>query len=341
MYAEKVVIVGSAEAGKTCLMNSIYDSDGYRHRDAYTPTIGVDFCVRNISTRPPIKLQLWDTAGQERFRTITRSYYRGAQQILLTFDASDIESFKELKETWLPEVLNHTNPENRPHLILVGTKTDLKTTENTVLQTDIYAFAAEHNMPYFRVSSKNQENIGLVVEQLEHNAKEYYRVTQYSKQFQSGADRQMLRPVRQSRPSFSNKALLAMTATGAGAIAIGYALFQYKAEIALLVGTHMPPALLVGLAIIAAVAAAYGAYYCFFGNKPPGQEGLVRHKKRRISSRTTDDYGAAWGHSSEDGDFPSGGASSRLHGAAFLEHSSSDEFEETLDDSHYSLNALR
>ena len=25
-----------------------------------------------------VKLQIWDTAGQERFRSVTRSYYRGA-----------------------------------------------------------------------------------------------------------------------------------------------------------------------------------------------------------------------------------------------------------------------
>ena len=28
-----------------------------------------------------IAIQLWDTAGQERFRTLTPSYYRGAQVI--------------------------------------------------------------------------------------------------------------------------------------------------------------------------------------------------------------------------------------------------------------------
>lgn len=30
-----------------------------------------------------VKLSIWDTAGQERFRTITSSYYRGAQGVIL------------------------------------------------------------------------------------------------------------------------------------------------------------------------------------------------------------------------------------------------------------------
>lgn len=29
-----------------------------------------------------VKLAIWDTAGQERFRTLTPSYYRGAQGII-------------------------------------------------------------------------------------------------------------------------------------------------------------------------------------------------------------------------------------------------------------------
>ena len=48
---------------------------------------GVEFGARMINIDgKQIKLQIWDTAGQESFRSITRSYYRGAAGALLVYD---------------------------------------------------------------------------------------------------------------------------------------------------------------------------------------------------------------------------------------------------------------
>jgi GTPase SAR1 family protein len=50
---------------------------------------GVDFKVKVMDVAGPdgrpkrVKVTIWDTAGQERFRTLTSSYYRGAQGIIL------------------------------------------------------------------------------------------------------------------------------------------------------------------------------------------------------------------------------------------------------------------
>lgn len=48
-----------------------------------------------------IKLQIWDTAGQERFRGITKSYYKGAQAIILVFDVNNPKSFDDVVDFWL------------------------------------------------------------------------------------------------------------------------------------------------------------------------------------------------------------------------------------------------
>ena len=43
----------------------------------------MDFQVKKLVTQgKTLRLNIWDTAGQERFRTLTSSYYRGAQAIV-------------------------------------------------------------------------------------------------------------------------------------------------------------------------------------------------------------------------------------------------------------------
>eukprot|EP00501_MAST-03F_sp_TOSAG23-6_P002065 GSMAST32.ASY1.ANO1.2156.1 assembled CDS len=66
-------------------------------------TIGVDFKVKIMQIAgKTAKMTIWDTAGQERFRTLTSSYYRGAQGIILCYDITRRETFENLGP-WLEE----------------------------------------------------------------------------------------------------------------------------------------------------------------------------------------------------------------------------------------------
>lgn len=65
--------------------------------------------------------QLWDTAGQERFRSVTRSYYRGAAAAVLVYDITQRSTFVRL-DRWLADCRQMASP----HLVvvLVGNKVD-------------------------------------------------------------------------------------------------------------------------------------------------------------------------------------------------------------------------
>ena len=70
-----------------------------------------------------LKLQIWDTAGQDRFKTITSSYYRGAQGIVIVYDITDRISFDNVK-IWLGEIEKYAD--EKVFKFLVGNKCDLE-----------------------------------------------------------------------------------------------------------------------------------------------------------------------------------------------------------------------
>ena len=90
-------------------------------------TIGVEFASKIVrvgtgARRPRVKLQLWDTAGTERFRSVSRSYYRGAAGAVLVYDVASRASFDNL-----PTFLNDARALAGPDLtlLLAGNKMDV------------------------------------------------------------------------------------------------------------------------------------------------------------------------------------------------------------------------
>ncbi|KAJ5482433.1 Small GTPase superfamilyRab type [Penicillium sp. IBT 31633x] len=77
---------------------------------------------QNIPEQKRMKLSLWDTAGQETYKSITRSYFRGASGALLVFDISRRSTFISCTQ-WLQDLRQIA--EDGIVVILVGNKTDL------------------------------------------------------------------------------------------------------------------------------------------------------------------------------------------------------------------------
>jgi GTPase SAR1 family protein len=58
-------------------------------------------CAESCLTSLP--RQIWDTAGQERFRTITASFFRSSQGIMLVYDVTDRGSFTAVRG-WMKQI---------------------------------------------------------------------------------------------------------------------------------------------------------------------------------------------------------------------------------------------
>lgn len=121
-FLTKFLIVGNASVGKSSLLVRLTDDRFLVNPET---TIGVEFgshVVHIQETQERIKLTVWDTAGSEVFRSITRSYYRGAAGALLVYSVVDRASFVNIGD-WLRDIRQHA--EENVTVILVGNKVDL------------------------------------------------------------------------------------------------------------------------------------------------------------------------------------------------------------------------
>ncbi|TFK77129.1 ras-domain-containing protein [Pluteus cervinus] len=154
-FLMKYIVIGEAATGKSCLLHHFTHNS---FKDHSQHTIGVEFSSRLVKLgEKRIKLQLWDTAGQERFRSVTRSYYRGAAGAILVYDITNRESFKNLSR-WLADARALASP----HLVcvLVGNKSD-KEEEREVEWSEASRWAAENGecLHFLEASSLTGDNV--------------------------------------------------------------------------------------------------------------------------------------------------------------------------------------
>mmetsp|Transcript_18595 Transcript_18595/g.46411 ORF Transcript_18595/g.46411 Transcript_18595/m.46411 type:complete len:220 (+) Transcript_18595:277-936(+) len=157
----KILLVGDSGVGKSSLMLRFCD-DTFNERQL--ATIGVDFRTKHlVLKRKNVKLAVWDTAGQERFRTMTSSYYRGAQGVILAFDVTSAETFYNLPK-WISEVRSHSTHE-KAKLLLVGNKVDLAN-ERQVSREKAEEYAESNGMKYVETSARTNIQVGAAFAEL-------------------------------------------------------------------------------------------------------------------------------------------------------------------------------
>uniref|UniRef100_A0A669BLI3 small monomeric GTPase n=1 Tax=Oreochromis niloticus TaxID=8128 RepID=A0A669BLI3_ORENI len=103
-----------------------------------------------------------DTAGQERFRTLTPSYYRGAQGVILVYDVTRRETFTKL-DNWLSELETYCT-RNDLVKMLVGNKIDKENHE--LDRAEGLKFARKHSMLFIEASAKTRDGVQCAFEEL-------------------------------------------------------------------------------------------------------------------------------------------------------------------------------
>ncbi|KAL4986680.1 P-loop containing nucleoside triphosphate hydrolase protein [Aspergillus falconensis] len=117
---------------------------------------------KNQEIQKKMKLSLWDTAGQETYKSITRSYFRGASGALLVFDITRPATFASCTQ-WLQDLRQIA--EEGIVVILVGNKSDLAGDDTDSNQRRVTRQEAEewcrmnNVVRYLETSAKSGEGV--------------------------------------------------------------------------------------------------------------------------------------------------------------------------------------
>ncbi|CAF1621520.1 unnamed protein product [Rotaria magnacalcarata] len=150
----KVMLLGDSGVGKTCLLVRFKDDTFLS--GSFIATVGIDFRNKTIVINDKqVKLQIYDTAGQERFRSVTHSYYRDANALLLLYDVASIISFNNVR-VWLSDINEYAHSD--VVVMLIANKVD-KTSERVVTREMGEKLASEYDVTHIETSAKTGLNV--------------------------------------------------------------------------------------------------------------------------------------------------------------------------------------
>jgi len=147
----KVVLLGSENIGKTCLVHRILKGT---YRGEYENTIGAAFCAKRFNIEgKTVTLGIWDTAGAEKFESISEQYTRNSNAAIICYDVTDKPTFEKAKQ-W---IVTMKRDQPKCKIYLTGTKIDLPNHIITDSVASEYAYIED--CYHTRTSSKTNTNV--------------------------------------------------------------------------------------------------------------------------------------------------------------------------------------
>ena len=151
-----ILFLGDSLVGKS---NMIYRFIENKYSGELLTSIGFDIKTKIIKImNKNILVKIYDTAGQERFNAITTSLFQKIQGIILVYDISNEESFKNINY-WISKINDNLF---NIQCILAGNKCDLEK-ERIISKKDGENLAKQNNFKFFETSSKTGHNVNEII----------------------------------------------------------------------------------------------------------------------------------------------------------------------------------
>ena len=145
----KVVFVGESKVGKSSIIGQ-YASGKFNPK--IQPSNTGQFIQKEVklTDNSSVTLDIWDTPGEAKYRNVTKIFLKDAKAIILVYDITDKNTFKELKNFWY-----NSNKDCGAKFFVVANKWDLDDKEDE----EGKGFAIGIGANFFSVSAK--DNMGL------------------------------------------------------------------------------------------------------------------------------------------------------------------------------------
>jgi len=153
----KVVLLGDGGVGKTSLIRRFVVD---QYSDDYITTVGTKVSKRSLNLGHPaaeveMAMQIWDVLGQKGYSGVQETAMKGAQGVLMVYDATKDESRRDLEDYWMPAVWRLAG---RVPMVIAGNKADL-VEDRMWAEEYLYFLSQKYTCPAFLTSAKTGHHV--------------------------------------------------------------------------------------------------------------------------------------------------------------------------------------